>query len=215
MKRLMLKYSILINTLLISCTSNHFHSLVRSETPWENPGSPFEQFALNQVALFNAEFNFRDNNFSGLLAFKRINTSEYKVTLSTKIGVKVFDGLIRDNRLSFAYLTKKLNKPIAKKVLKKILLLLFANVQDQKRTVSMLDTTNNEKIIQSRNNRKFEHYFINNSIGQTGRIEKYTQNGRPVISVEIKYHEETIPQHISMKHHNFEMNLTLTLLARE
>lgn len=113
--------------------------------------------------LFEMNFNYKKNAFSGVLIIKKYSENVLRTTLTSKFGMKIFDFKLSNDSLETLYLVEQLDKRIIKKLYYKDMQMIFpflfdvAKIRERKK-----------KVVLKKKCKKMR-YFYNPEIYKTNR----------------------------------------------
>jgi hypothetical protein len=144
----------------------------------------------DSTGLYSASLTAYNNNFSGLLFFKKTSDSSIRVALTSEMGPKILDLELYNNHYKVNYAVKQLKK----KIILKSLYTDFASIAG----ILKYDTGN-------------ERYFkyLNDSVSNSSKTVLYNKNGQ---ELEISYfcgNKEQNADSIFLQHFNFKMRIEL------
>jgi MinD-like ATPase involved in chromosome partitioning or flagellar assembly len=152
--------------------------------------------------IYKAKIKLAKNNFGGLLIIKKIKEKQHRVVFTTEFGNKIFDFEFLNNDFKVHFILDKLNKKIVVNALKKDFQLL---VKEQNKVINQF-SDNVNVIYQSELNKKDNYYFHENK-----QLRKIVMASKKKEKVSIYFDEITnkIAKSVIIKHHNFNMTLSL------
>ncbi|AHM59731.1 hypothetical protein D770_07340 [Flammeovirgaceae bacterium 311] len=162
--------------------------------------------------LYNATFQYKEFNASGLLVLKRLQPSEYHVVLLSKFGVSLMEFRLNDEGIHWVKTFKQLNNSKVEKMLERDFRVLMLSALDNPRRVKLQKQEGNVLTYKVKGSSNLQ--IKTNS--DNGRVMYAENRGflNPVkTKVQFLYNEEgDIPQGIALKHRNIDLGLELNLL---
>lgn len=113
--------------------------------------------------LYEMNFNYKKNAFSGVLIIKKYSENVLRTTLTSKFGMKIFDFKLSKDSLETLYLVEQLDKKIIKKLYYKDMQMIFPFLFD----VAKIRERKKEVVLKKKC--KKIRYFYNPEIYKTNR----------------------------------------------
>lgn len=162
--------------------------------------------------LYNAAFQYKDFNASGLLVVKRLEPSLYHVVLLSKFGVSLMEFRLNDEGIEWVKTFEQLSNKKVEKMLERDFRVLMLSTLDNPRRVKLLEQEGGRLTYKVKGTPNLK--IKTNS--DNGRVMYAENRGflNPVkTKVQFLYDEEgDIPQGIALKHRNLDLGLELNLL---
>jgi hypothetical protein len=157
--------------------------------------------------IYKAKIDVNNNHLGGLLIVKKIAKNHHRVVFTTEFGNKIFDFEFIDNVFKVNSIMDKLNKKIVINALKKDFQLLVKQYNSANKEFQ----TNNNYIYQTNLNKKDNYYFVNKKTKQLKKIVMASKH-KEKVSINFKNVYDNIAYIITLKHHNFNMNIQLNYI---
>lgn len=203
MKQFLIRFLITscLGVFLFSCSLVATKNLIRQPLTEQFVYNPYFN---NQTIdyIYKAKIKLTKNNFGGLLIIKKIKEKQHRVVFTTEFGNKIFDFEFADNDFKVNFILDKLNRKIVVNALKKDFQLL---VKEQNKVINQFSNKANV-VCQSKLNKKDNYYFYENK-----QLRKIVMASKKKEKVSIFFNEiiNKIAKNVMIKHHNFNMTLSL------
>lgn len=162
--------------------------------------------------VYNAAFQYKDFNASGLLVVKRLQPSEYHVVLLSKFGVGLMEFRLNEEGIEWIKTFDQLGKKRVEEMLERDFRVLLLSGLENPRRIKLQKQEGNILTFKVKGspNLKLKSNAAN------GRVMYAENRGflNPVkTKVQFLYQEDgDIPEGIALKHSNVDMSLELNLL---
>lgn len=161
--------------------------------------------------VYDASFQYKDFQASGLLVMKRLQPSVYHVVLLSKFGPAIMEFTLDKQGITWIKTFDRLDKKTLNKLIAKDFNLLFLSILEQPKKAKHLKTADGVL-----------HYKIKDGFkakvkadSATNRIVYAATKGFPNLfksKAKFTYQENDIPQNIVLTHNNINLRIDLNLL---
>ena len=174
-----------------------------------------EKLAPKQIntSWYHASVDVVGNHISGLLLIKNMPDSAYRIVFTNEAGVTFFDfGFSNDGDFKVHNVIKQLDKgPVIQTLRKDFALVLGLPFRGK----IVRAWTHQDEIFYGVKQKKETAYFITNKdCASLRRLELGSRRKRKV-TVNISQEGYPLPAKIELKHHTFNMQITLTRFEKE
>ncbi|EPR70017.1 hypothetical protein ADIWIN_3880 [Winogradskyella psychrotolerans RS-3] len=158
--------------------------------------------------VYKAKIKAYNNDFGGILIIKKIKENNHRIVFTTNFGNKIFDFELINNEMKTHFIMKELDRKIIINTLKRD----FQTLTQEHNTINKAFTNNDGNIIyQSKNQKRFNHYLINQQSQQLTKIINTTHSKEKII-ISFSNVKNTIAEHIKIEHKTAPIQIDLTYL---
>ncbi len=161
--------------------------------------------------VYDASFQYKDFQASGLLVMKRVQPSEYHVVLLSKFGPAIMEFKLDKEGITWIKTFDQLNRKMLNKFIAKDFNLLLLSILEQPKKAKFLKATN-----------EMHSYKIKDGFKAKVKVNAATER---IVYAETKgflnlfkskakftYKENDIPQNIEITHNNINLRIDMNLL---
>jgi hypothetical protein len=161
--------------------------------------------------LYSAYVDVTKHHFSGLLLFKEMPDSSFRVVFTNEMGVKFFDfAFLKDGSFVKYYVLKKMDKKVVVNALRKDIELALMR-SDLSDATMLTDGSNNYVTLPDK--RGHDCYITDNTCNRLLRIEK-TSHRRAIEDIQFFNCANGVPDSIDIRHKNFKFTIALKKIER-
>lgn len=197
----------IIFLLLFGC-ANPYKNITKTEFSAQNINEiPYSLPQSKKTLIYKTNINFYKRNISGLLIIKKTDEKLYRIALTTKFGLKIFDFALNQGNLEVVYCIDYLNKKtIISTFEDDFSLLLMQNSFNRIYTLKDLEEKYKAWVFESE--KMNYYYFLNKENKQIEKIEQRKRNAEK-ISVDLYGYKDNLPGVIKLEHQNIKLKMNL------
>lgn len=162
-------------------------------------------YGYGRTVAYDTEIQFRKNTVSGLLFIKPEQNGRYRIALTAKMGMKIFDFTIDNQTFTVNQCIEQLNRKIILKQLEKDLHVLTDSYVKSERVQAFPNAADNQTVYRLKRAKDYISYFYENDTAQLLKIESGSKK-KPKAIATFEDYQNDLPHHISLDH-----NLLVTL----
>lgn len=161
--------------------------------------------------VFDASFQYKDFQASGLMVMKRIQLYEYHVVLLSKFGPALMEFKLTKAGITWIKSFEQLEKRVLSKFIAKDFNLLLLSILEEPKKVKSLKANEDVLIYKIKDGSKAEIKVD----ADAGRVLYAENKGFPNLfksKAKFTYGENDIPQNIEITHNNINLRIDMILL---
>lgn len=197
----------IIFLLLFGC-ANPYKNITKTEFSAQNINEiPYSLPHSKKTLIYKTDIDFYKRKISGLLIIKKTDEKSYRIALTTKFGLKIFDFSLNQGNLEVVYCIDYLNKKtIISTFEDDFNLLLMQNGFN--RIYTLKDVEEKYKAWVFESGKMNYYYFLNTENKQIEKIEQRKRNAEK-ISVDLYGYKDNLPGVIELEHQNIKLKMNL------
>ncbi|MFN6945338.1 MAG: hypothetical protein ACK4ND_10345 [Cytophagaceae bacterium] len=171
---------------------------------------PYITHATNGL-IYDATFQYKDFQASGLLVLKQIEKSTYHVVLLSKFGPSIMEFKMNEKGITWIKSMEKMDKKVVEKIIERdFRMILLTMLEDPK------------KVKEINRNKEHLYYKVKKSLKVKAKIDPeaqrvlYAENKSHLNIFKTKatftYGDHEIPENITLDHSHLKVNINLNLL---
>jgi hypothetical protein len=173
-------------------------------------------FSDSESILYKVKINLYSMYFSGLLAMRNMGGGQFRMSLMSETGFKLFDMEILDGDAKISNVFPELDRPnIINTFEEDFASMVFSGMSNRKCTNYSFDTKNDSLFVCKVKDR-YEGIVLNNEKNLIKKIWKSEKIGSPYFEINYGYGENGLtPDFITIVHSNVRLRIELAILEKK
>ncbi|WMJ72404.1 hypothetical protein RCC89_04395 [Cytophagaceae bacterium ABcell3] len=166
---------------------------------------------LNKGLVYNATFNYKESQVSGLLVLKRTGVSSYHVVMLSKPGPTLMEFTLDQDGLTWIKTFERLEEKKLTKLIENDFRMLLLDVLENPSKVKKVKTENDKTIFKMADGTRLK---VDNTANRVLTAQNKSFLNFISTKATFSYRENEIPQTIFLAHNIMNLSLELELLPK-